>query len=91
MEILLDPRSIQWFLAFGGGLFVLGLVLFLYTKGIFENPGTVAVCLGGANLAVSWAAGPCCLRLVINSRVGRDVAGVPGIMPLNLWSTTRKT
>src|SRR6202042_2894195 len=51
LEILLDPRSIQWFLAFGGGLFVLGLVLFLYAKGVFKNPLVVAACLGGANLA----------------------------------------
>ena len=51
LEILLDPRSIQWFLAFGGGLFVLGLVLFLYAKGVFQNPLIVAVCIGTANLA----------------------------------------
>jgi hypothetical protein len=85
IEILLDPRSIQWFLAFGGGLFVLGLVLFLYTKGIFENPKIVAVCLGGANLAVllgGWA-------LLLKTRyqlAGRALTLLAClVMPLNLW------
>ena len=66
-------------------LFVLGLVLFLYTKGIFENPGIVAVCLGGANLAVlmgGWA-------LLIKTRyhlAGRAMTLLAClIMPLNLW------
>ena len=84
-EILLDPRSIQWFLAFGGGLFVLGLVLFLYAKGIFENPRIVAVCLGGANLAVllgGWA-------LLLKTRyqlAGRALTLLAClVMPLNLW------
>ena len=85
MEILLDPRSIQWFLAFGGGLFVLGLVLYLYTKGIFKDPLVVAACLGGANLVLllgGWA-------LLLKTRyqlAGRALTLLAClVMPLNLW------
>jgi hypothetical protein len=85
LEILLDPRSIQWFLAFGGGLFVLGLVLYLYTKGVFENKGVVAVCLGAANLTLllgGWA-------LILRTRyqlAGRALTLLAClVMPLNLW------
>src|SRR5207302_7532489 len=52
IELLLAPRTIQWFLAFGGGLFVLGLVLWLASQGIFENKLVVAGVLGAANAAV---------------------------------------
>ena len=38
-EIVLDPRSIQWLLALGGALLVVGLVIWLATLGIFKNPG----------------------------------------------------
>jgi hypothetical protein len=85
LEILLDPRSIQWLLALGGGLFVLGLVLYLYAKGVFENPTIVSVCLGGANLAVllgGWA-------LLLKTRyqlAGRALTLLAClVMPLNLW------
>jgi hypothetical protein len=85
LEILLDPRSIQWFLAFGGGLFVLGLVLFLYAKGVFENKGVVAVCLGAANVAGllgGWS-------LLLKTRyqlAGRALTLLAClVMPLNLW------
>jgi hypothetical protein len=85
MEIILDPRSIQWFLAFGGGLFVLGLVLFLYAKGVFQNPLVVAACLGAVNLAAllgGWA-------LLMKTRyqlAGRALTLLAClVMPLNLW------
>jgi hypothetical protein len=85
LEILLDPRSIQWFLAFGGGLFVFGLVLFLYTKGVFEDKLVVASCLGAANLGLllgGWA-------LILRTRyqlAGRALTLLASlVMPLNLW------
>ena len=37
-EILLDPRSIQWLLGFGGTLLVLGLVIWLATAGTVQEP-----------------------------------------------------
>src|SRR4051812_6723734 len=85
LEMLLDPRSIQWLLASGGGLFVLGLVLFLYTQGVFENKPVVAACLGAANaaaLAGGWAA----IRRTRYQLAGRALALLAClVMPLNLW------
>src|SRR5207244_3510378 len=52
LEILLDPRSIQWLLASGGALLALGLVIWLATKGLFSDPLTMAVLLGAGNLAL---------------------------------------
>ena len=39
---LLDPNAIHWFLTFGGGLAVLGLVIWLTSLGVFKNPLVVA-------------------------------------------------
>jgi hypothetical protein len=52
LEILLDPRSIQWLLASGGVLLALGIIIWLWTQHIFEDPHTVAVLMGVANGAV---------------------------------------
>jgi hypothetical protein len=49
---MLDPRSIQWLLALGGALLVLGLVIWLATLGIFKHPEVVAVALGLCNAAL---------------------------------------
>ena len=37
LEALLDPRSIQWMLTIGGGLCVLGLIVWLVSLGVFET------------------------------------------------------
>jgi hypothetical protein len=57
-EILLDPHSIQWLLGLGGALLVLGLVIWLATLGLFQNPAVIAVALGLGNLTMlvgGWA------------------------------------
>ena len=46
LEIILDPRTIQWLLGLGGVLLVVGLVIWLAAVGVFENPVVVAVTLG---------------------------------------------
>ena len=51
-EALLDPRSIQWMLTLGGGLFVLGLLIWLVSWGVFQNPAILAVALGIGTLAI---------------------------------------
>ncbi|MCC6124742.1 MAG: hypothetical protein IT426_07265 [Pirellulales bacterium] len=85
MEILLDPRSIQWLLGLGGALLVIGLVIWLATLGIFQNPVVVAVALGIGNAAFlggGWA---------ITGRTRYQTAGraltllACLVMPLNLW------
>src|SRR3954467_13688626 len=42
-EALLDPRSIQWMLMIGGGLCVLGIVIWLISLGVFKDPHVMAV------------------------------------------------
>jgi hypothetical protein len=84
-EILLDPRSIQWLLALGGALLVLGLVIWLATLGIFKHPEVVAVALGLGNavlLGGGW---------FITTRTRYETAGRALtllsclVMPLNLY------
>jgi hypothetical protein len=85
LEVLLDPHSIQWLLAAGGGLIVLGLVIWLSSLGLFENSGFVAVLLGIGNallIAGGWA-------LILRTRyenAGRALTLLAClVMPLNLW------
>lgn len=51
-EALLDPKSIQWTLSLGGGLMVLGLIIWLASLGVFDNPLVVAVAMGAGSLVV---------------------------------------
>ena len=85
MEILLDPRTIQWMVASGSALIVLGLIIWLAAEGIFKEPLYVAILLGIGNAALlggGWA-------LVYFTRYqtsGRAVTLLACLlMPLNLW------
>jgi hypothetical protein len=85
LEVLLDPRSIQWLLGSGGGLLVIGLVIWLSSLGVFDNPGVVAAALGAANAVLllgGWA-------LTLGTRYqtpGRALTLLAClVMPLNLW------
>jgi len=84
-EALLDPRSIQWMLILGGGLAVLGLVIWLVSIGVFEDPVVLAVALGIGSLAIlgaGWA-------VVLKSRfriAGQALTFLGCVVaPLNLW------
>jgi hypothetical protein len=85
LELLLDPRSIQWLLASGGALLVLGLVIWLAAAGLFENKLFVAALLGAGNaglLAGGWAV----LRYTRFQTAGRALTLLACLlMPLNLW------
>lgn len=84
LEILLDPRNIQWLLAFGGALIVVGLVILLYVNNIF-TPLVVAITLGVVNAALL-AAGWWLLRSTRYQIAGRAVTLMAClVMPLNLW------
>ena len=81
----MDPRSIQWLLGLGGALFVLGLVIWLATLGIFKNHVIVAVILGLGNVLVLG------LGWLVTARTRyqtaglcADVAGLPGDAPESL-------
>ena len=84
-EVILDPHTIQWLLGLGGVLFVIGLVIWLATLGIFENPLVVAVALGIGNAAVlggGWAM----IRFSRYQTAGRAITLLASlVMPLNLW------
>ncbi len=85
LEALLDPRAIQWLLMIGGGLAVLGLVIWLVSKGLFKDPRAVAVAMGIGSLAVlaaGWAT-----TLKTRYRVaGQALTFLACVVaPLNLW------
>lgn len=84
-EALLDPRSIQWMLMIGGGLCVLGLVIWLVSLGVFENPRVLAVAMGIGSLAVLAAGWFVALRT--KYRVAGQALTFLGcvVAPLNLW------
>ena len=85
LEILLDPRSIQWLLASGGVLLTVGLVIWLASLGVFKNTTVVAVCLGAGTL-VLLAGGFATVRLTRYQLAGRALALLAClVMPLNLW------
>lgn len=85
LERLLSPRGIHALLGSGGGLFVIGLVTWLATLGIFDHPLVLASALGGANLALLVAG----FWLVLSTRF--QLAGLALtllaclLMPLHLW------
>jgi hypothetical protein len=85
MEILLDPRTIQWLLGSGGALLVLGLVIWLATEGLFENKVFVASLLGACT-AVLLAGGWAVCRLTRYELAGKALTLLAClVMPLNLW------
>ena len=84
MEILLDPRSIQWLLGLGGALMVMGLVILLWINNYFTPP-VMAGAMGVANLAVlicGWSL----IRMTRYQLVGKALTLLAClVMPLNLW------
>jgi len=84
-EALLQPRSIQWMLMIGGGLCVLGLIVWLVSLGVFENPRVLAAVLGVGTLAILgtgwWVA------LGTRYRIAGQALTFLGcvVAPLNLW------
>jgi hypothetical protein len=85
MEIILDPRSIQWLLASGGGLLVVGGVIWLASLGIFKNELVVAGSMGTGTLLLL-ASGIATIKLTRHNLAGRALSLLAClVMPLNLW------
>lgn len=82
---LLDPRSIQWMLITGGGLMVVGIVVWLVSLGVFDDPRIVAVGLCTGALAVVGVGGWLATRT--KHRVAGDAVAFLGcvLLPLNIW------
>lgn len=85
LQALLDPRAIQWLLLIGGGLFVLGLIIWLVSIGVFADPKTVAVALGLGSIGVL-AAGWYTTLKTQHTTAGHAVTFLGCVvLPLNLW------
>jgi hypothetical protein len=84
MEILLDPRSIQWLLGSGGALMVVGLVILLYVND-YLTPPVMAVTMGVANAVVLMSGWGLILKTKYQ-HTGKAITLLAClIMPLNLW------
>ncbi len=84
-ESLLDPRSIQWMFTLGGGLSVLGLIVWLTSIGVFENKLVLAAALGVGTLVL--LGGGWWVSLRTRYRVAGQALTFLGcvVAPLNLW------
>ncbi|MDQ3331431.1 MAG: hypothetical protein M3552_12380 [Planctomycetota bacterium] len=84
-EALLDPRSIHRLLSLGGTLAVAGLIVWLVSVGVFENPLNQAVAFGLGSAALF--AGGWWLSLRTRYRLaGESLAFLASVVaPLNLW------
>ena len=85
IELLVDPRTLNGLMTCGGSLLVLGLVVWLWLIGLFENKLIVAGCLGIANLGLLalGLAGTYFSRYQTASTALTMLACL--VMPLNLW------
>jgi hypothetical protein len=85
LEAMLDPRAIQWLLTIGGGLAILGLIIWLVSIGIFANSLAVALVMGVASLALLGAGW--WVTLHSSHRVaGQALTFIACVVaPLNLW------
>src|SRR5688572_18659919 len=85
LERLLSPQGIHALFGVGGGLFVIGLVTWLATLGVFDHPLVLAAALGAGNLVLLGVG----FWLVLNTRY--QLAGLALsllaclVMPLHLW------
>ena len=84
-ELLLDPRAIHWMLSVGGGLTVLGLIIWLVSIGIFRNPWVVASVMGILSLALLGLGWWVTLKTSCKT-AGRALTFLACVIaPLNLW------
>lgn len=82
---LLSPRTLQILMLSGGGLLVLGLVIWLWAQGVFENALITAVTLGLTNLGVL-ALGMVGVRHSRYQTAGMALTILAClVLPLNLW------
>lgn len=85
IEVLVDPKTLQGLMSCGAGLLVLGLVIWLWSIGIFANKLVVASCLGIGNFALL-AVGVTGARYSQYQTAGKAITMLAClVMPLNLW------
>ena len=85
IERLLSPQSLQWMMMVGGGMLVIGFVVWLWSIGLFENPMVVAVVMGGG-IAALIAAGISIVKFTRYRLAGNGLTLLGAMaMPLQLW------
>lgn len=84
LEMLLDPRSIQWLMGIGGALMAVGLVILLWVKNYFTPP-VMALVMGLINIALM-GGGWSIIRMTRYQTAGKGLTLLAClVMPLNLW------
>ncbi len=85
LELLLSPQSLQWMMACGSGLLVLGLAIWLWSVGVFENSLVVAAIAGGSTMGLI-GFGMAMVRKTRHQLAGRWLTLLGALaLPLNLW------
>ena len=85
LERILSPDSLQRMMMVGGGLLVLGFVIWLWTNEVFENSLVLATTVGGANLLLL-AGGVWWQKATRYKLAGRGLTLLSCmVLPLNLW------
>ncbi len=85
LRLLLDPTTIRRLLMVGGGVSVLGLIAWLVSLGVFDDPRVLAVALATGNLALLASGWGVSLRT--NFKLAGQALTFLGcvLAPLNLW------
>ena len=85
LEALLDVRTIRRLLALGGGVFVIGLMIWLVSLGVFDNVWVLAITLGISSLVL--LGGGWFTSLMTKYRIAGQAITFLGcvVLPLNLW------
>jgi len=85
LEVLLDPRSLQYLMMLGAVLLVIGTVIYLATQGFFEDPLVIAVGCAIGNLLLL-AGGIALVQKERFRSAGRGVMLLACMfMPFHLW------
>jgi hypothetical protein len=85
LERLLSQESLQKMMSAGGGLLVLGFVIWLWKIGLFANPLIVATIVGAATLG-TMLAGVAMRKLTRYELAGNGLTMLGALaLPLNLW------
>ena len=84
-ERLLSPESLQRMMMVGGGMLVIGFVVWLWSIGLFGNPIVVALSMGGG-IAALIAAGIAIVKFTRYQLAGNGLTLLGALaMPLQLW------
>lgn len=85
IERALSPQSLQWMMTVGGGMSVIGFVVWLWSIGLFDNPMAVALVMGGG-IAALIAAGIAVVKRTRYQLAGTGLTLLGAMaMPLQLW------